>query len=272
LAALIVSGATWKELRQNNLRILPVLLLPLAVPGVLTATASPSKIAELPLLPSIATLIAGTLIILFFSPLNRRLLGPETGEVQEKPNGGWVFLSVVFLPGLFLIAWLIVNSQGGALEISALQGGVPGSTWIVLVLFCHNLMLGGSLGEEIGWRGFLLPGLLRRMNPLAASLVLGFVWGLWHLPIDLYAGFVVEGLGAILTRIIYAMPLSILFTWFYLRSRGSLLVALLLHTSLNVIGDLGLSRFESSGMAFFLLMTTAAVIVSVSSPVFRGRT
>jgi membrane protease YdiL (CAAX protease family) len=137
------------------------------------------------------------------------------------------------------------------------------------VCFSHNLLLGGSLGEEIGWRGFLLPGLLRRMNPLSASLVLGVVWGVWHLPIDLYAGFAVNGLGAVLVRIIYAIPLSILFTWFYLRSRGSLLVALLLHTSLNVMGDLGLSRFESTGMVFFVLMAMTAVIVSVVSPVFR---
>ena len=59
VAALIVSGVIRNELRRNNLRILPVLLLPLAVPGVLVAAASPSKIAGLPLLPVIATLIVG---------------------------------------------------------------------------------------------------------------------------------------------------------------------------------------------------------------------
>jgi membrane protease YdiL (CAAX protease family) len=222
VAALIVAGARGRELLRNSLRILPVLLLPLAVPGILIAAASPSKIAELPLLPSIASVITGALIILFFSHLNRGLLSPGTGKSQEKPDGKWVLLSVVFLPGLFLIAWLLVNSPGAGWEISAMKGGVLGSTWIILVCFAHNLLLGGSLGEEIGWRGFLLPELLRRMNPLAASLVLGVVWGLWHLPIDLYAGFAVKGPGAILTRIIYSIPLAVLFTWFYLHSKGSL--------------------------------------------------
>lgn len=271
IAALIVSGAIRKDLRRNNVWILSVLLLPLVLPGVLVAAASPSKIAALPLLPSIAALVAGALIILFFSPLNRRLLSPGTREAQTNPGRKWLVLSVVFLPSLFLIAWLLVNSQSGGLEISALQGGVLGSVWIVLVCFSHNLLLGGSLGEEIGWRGFLLPELLRRMNPLTASLILGIVWGLWHLPIDLHAGFGVAGPGAILMRVIYVLPLSVLFTWFYLRSNGSLLVALLLHTSLNVMGDLGLSRFASTGILFFLLMAIAATIVSVSDPVLRRR-
>jgi membrane protease YdiL (CAAX protease family) len=267
-ASLIVTGAARKELRANNLRILLVLLLPLAVPGALVAAASPSTIAELPLLPSIAAVIVGTLTVLFFSPVNRRLLSPGTAEAQGSPSGRWVVLSVTLLPGLFLIAWLLANAQGGGVEVAALQGGMLGSAWSVLVVFCHNLLLGGSLGEEIGWRGFLLPELLRRMPPLTASVVLGVVWGLWHLPIDLYTGFAAEGAGAVVMRIIYVLPLSVLFTWFYLRSKGSLLIALLLHTSLNVMGDLGLSNFEGAGMVFFVLMGITAMIVSVSSPVF----
>lgn len=113
-----------------------------------------------------------------------------------------------------------MNAQDGGFEISALQGGALGSAWIVLVAFTHNFLLGGSLGGEIGWRGLLLPELLRRMPPLTASLVLGVIGGLWHLPIDLYAGFAVEGAGAGVMRIIYVLPLSVLFTWFYLRSKG----------------------------------------------------
>jgi membrane protease YdiL (CAAX protease family) len=271
LAALIASGTGRSELRQNSMRMLPILLAPLVVPGVLIALASPSSVSEFTLLPSIATVIVATLIILFFSPANRRLLNPGTGEAQGRPDAKWVVLSITLLPGLLLIAWLLVNVQGGRWGSSALRGGVLESAWIILVCFAHNLLLGGSLGEEIGWRGFLLPELLRRMNPIAASITLGVVWGLWHLPIDLYAGFVAEGPMAVMVRIIYVLPLTILFTWFYLRAKGSLLVAMLLHTSLNVMGDLGLSRFENSAIVFFVLMAAAALIVSVSSPVFRMR-
>jgi hypothetical protein len=52
-------------------------------------------------------------------------------------------------------------------------------------------------------------------------------------------------------------------------ARGSLLVALLVHTSINVMGDLGLSSFDASSVVFFVMAAIAACIVSVSGPVFR---
>ena len=268
-AALIVSGTAAGELRRNSLRAIPIVLAPLVVPGLLIAQAAPAKVAQLPPLPSVAAVIVAAVVVAFFSPLNRRLLLPATGEPQARPGVGWIVLSVTLLPALFLGAWLVAGSRSSVLEISALQGGPIASLWIVVVCFAHNLLLGGSLGEEIGWRGFLLPALLRRMSPLAASVVLGVVWGLWHLPIDLAVGFGLHGIGAVVARVFFAVPLSVLFTWFFLRSGGSMLVALLLHTSINVMGDLGLSSFEASGVVFFLFATAVALVVVVASPLFR---
>jgi membrane protease YdiL (CAAX protease family) len=269
LAALVVSFASGGELRKMSLRAFPLVLAPLVVPGVLIARAAPATIAELPLLPSVAAVVVATLVVAFFSPLNRRPLLPATGDPHPCPSAGWIVLSVVLLPALFIVAWLLAGSRSGGLEISALHGGPTASVSLVLVVFAHNLLLGGSLGEEIGWRGFLLPELLRRMSPLAASVVVGVVWGLWHLPVDLYAGFGLHGIGAVVARVVYAVPMSILFTWFFLRTGGSLLVALLLHTSLNVMGDLGVSSFEATSVVFFLMVAVAAAVVGVSSPEFR---
>jgi membrane protease YdiL (CAAX protease family) len=258
-----------KSLLRNNLRVLPVLLLPLILPGLLIARASPLRIIDLSLTVSMVAVAVGILVLLFFHRVNMGLFSPRTGGREKKLKGRWVFLSVTLLPSLFLVAWLLANARAGTLEISAFQGDALGSIWIILAAFSHNLLLGGSLGEEIGWRGFLLPALLGRMSPLWASLALGVVWGLWHLPIDLYAGFGVEGLGAILMRVIYVLPLSVVFTWFYFHTNGSLLIAMFLHTSLNIMGDLGLSRFQTTGMVFFVLMAVTAVVVVVSSSVFR---
>jgi len=270
LAALVVSGAIRRDLRRNSLRILPILLLPLVVPGLLIAREAPSNAAAFGILPSVATVVVGAIVILFLSPLNRRLLSPGTGEAQEKPDGRWVFLSVVFFPGLFLVSWLLANSQGGG-EITAFRGGLPAFAGVVLVSFAHNALLGGPLGEEIGWRGFLLPSLLKRNGPIAASLILGLIWGLWHLPIDLYGGPFVKAPAAVATRMIFALPISVLFTWFYLRCKGSILVAVLLHASVNMLSDIGFSKYETSMVIFLILMTSAAVIVALSSPVFRSR-
>jgi membrane protease YdiL (CAAX protease family) len=216
LAALMVSGTLRRELRQNSLRILPILLLPIVVPGLLIARGAPPDVTTFGNLPSVVTVVVGAIVVLFFSPLNRKLLNPGTGEIQERPECRWMIFSFAFFPALFLIAWLLVGSWEGGWEISAFRSGTIGFAWIVLVAFAHNLLLGGPLGEEIGWRGFLLPKLLKRNGPLVASLILGVVWGLWHLPIDLTAGFLLKGPGAVLVRIVWTLPMAILFTWFYI--------------------------------------------------------
>lgn len=270
LAALLVSASWSRALRWNSLRLLPIVLGPLVVPGLLVAHASPGQVSQLPPLPAVATVAVAAVLVLFLSPLNRRLLGPATGTPQARPPFSVVLLSLTLLPALFLVAWGLASTQGGHFEIAALQAGPLGSAWILLVCFAHNLLLGGSLGEELGWRGFLLPVLLRERSPLAASLVLAVVGGLWHLPIDLYAGFGIAGPGAVLVRIIFLVPVSIVFTWFYLRSKGSLLVAILLHTSVNVMSDLGLSSYQTAAIVFGLLTGVAAVVLSSLSPALRN--
>jgi len=273
LAALLVSGSLGRELRRNSLRLLPFILSPLIVPGILIAHASPAQVLQMPLLQAVVTVVVAAIVVLFLSPLNSRLLGPATGTPQTRPAVTVVLLSLTLLPALFLLAWVFASTQGGNFEIAALKAGPLGFAWILLVCFAHNLLLGGSLGEEIGWRGFLLPALLNKMSPLRASIVLGFVWGLWHLPIDLYSGFGVTGFGAIFIRILFAIALAIIFTWFYLCSKGSLLIAILLHTSGNVMSDLGLSSYGTAAIVFGLLTGVASVFLSIFSPVFRpGKT
>jgi membrane protease YdiL (CAAX protease family) len=257
-----------KELWRNHLRILPFLLLPLIIPGILIAQGAPSGPADFPPLPAIVTVIVAVIVALFFFPLNR-LLSPGTGERYERPQATWVFLSITLFPALFLLAWVIVNLGSGEWTISTLQDGAMRFGWIALVSISHNFLLGGSLGEELGWRGFLLPELLKRYRPLAASVILGVIWGLWHLPIDIYAGYGLEGLAAVPVRVITAIALSILFTWFYLQSKGSLLIAMFLHTAANFYPDLGFSGYDLSIALLALFVGIAALVVSASSRVLR---
>jgi uncharacterized protein len=91
---------------------------------------------------------------------------------------------------------------------------------LLVTTFVATLLYGGPLGEEPGWRGFALPRLQARFSPLAASLLLGVIWGLWHLPLHLqgvYHGIYPDGLPGVLLRIISSVPTAILFTWLYNR-------------------------------------------------------
>jgi uncharacterized protein len=93
-------------------------------------------------------------------------------------------------------------------------------------------------GEEPGWRGFALTRMQEYYHPLLASVVVGFVHGLWHLPVYLIAsGPIALGpfdLQEFSLNIALGIAISIIFTWVFNNARGSILIAVLIHASLNV--------------------------------------
>lgn len=109
----------------------------------------------------------------------------------------------------------------------------------LVFVFVSTMLYGGGLAEEPGWRGFALLRLQERTDPLAASVVLSIAWSVWHLPLHFLAAgtsalpllqTVVVGLAL---RLLSVLPLMIIATWLYNRSRGSLLLLVMLHASAN---------------------------------------
>jgi uncharacterized protein len=125
--------------------------------------------------------------------------------------------------------------MGGAILVHALIQGLsfaaamPSDLSTVLPHLAITLVIGGPLGEEPGWRGFVLPRLRARWHPIPASAVLTVIWACWHLPLwwvaDVPSSFPVYLVGV--------LPLTYLFTWLWDHTRGSVLIALLFHASLN---------------------------------------
>ncbi len=93
------------------------------------------------------------------------------------------------------------------------------------------VLLGGGM-EEPGWRGYALPRLLEKISPLRASLVLGVLWGFWHLPLFVSPA-VPQGEQPLLWYLLNGVGLSVIFTWLYRRTGGSLPTAILLHAGIN---------------------------------------
>lgn len=160
--------------------------------------------------------------------------------VQPRGAWGWLALALVFMP--------IASALGLGL-IALFGGGVPDMPRteapaqlvpLLLAAFAGTLFYGGPLGEEPGWRGFALPRLQERFSPLVASIVLGVLWGAWHFPLHVagptasaYASDIGPGVMGLVMRVATGVGLSLLFTWFYNRSRGSLAVSVVLHTAVN---------------------------------------
>jgi uncharacterized protein len=96
-----------------------------------------------------------------------------------------------------------------------------------------------GFGEELGWRGFALPRMQARQSALAASLLLGVLWGLWHLPLLIAQGLPLTAaglVGFIGFVLMSPLPLAVLFTWVYNNTKGSLFLMVLFHTVVDFAG------------------------------------
>lgn len=144
-------------------------------------------------------------------------------------RGWWLFVTlgglVPFLAAL--AAWIGLHGRAGG------AGEVVGKLPLLLVFYPIVLVLGGPLGEEIGWRGFALPVLLRRHSPLVASFLVAALWALWHLPLFWLEGAAQKGSSILLFAAVVLVS-SLAFTWVYRGTGGSLLSVILLHTGINV--------------------------------------
>ena len=96
-------------------------------------------------------------------------------------------------------------------------------------------LIGGPIQEEVGWRGFALPILQERLRPLQAAVVLGIIWGGWHLPQFFVSAWETphNNAGDVLGFFAFTVTSSIVISWITNLARGSVLLAILAHNSIN---------------------------------------
>jgi membrane protease YdiL (CAAX protease family) len=103
---------------------------------------------------------------------------------------------------------------------------------LFVVNFGLVFLAGGPLGEEFGWRGYALPAMQERLGWRSASVVLGTIWGVWHLPLFFVAGSS-QNQGSMAAFFVLIVATSVFYTWLFNRTNGSVLPALALHTASN---------------------------------------
>jgi membrane protease YdiL (CAAX protease family) len=123
----------------------------------------------------------------------------------------------------------------------------------------------GPMGEELGWRGYALGILQKQYSPFLAALILGLVWGFWHLPLWLLSGFSgTDLLIYIVTFLVGIVSTSILITYFYNKSKN-VLIAIWIHFWFNfllklvIIDILPLLLYTSIG---YLLIAIVLIILN----------
>jgi membrane protease YdiL (CAAX protease family) len=127
--------------------------------------------------------------------------------------------------------------------------------WWLFYIFAFGLFQ-GPLAEELGWRGFLLPRLLRSYSPLPASVLLGLAWATWH--INIFS----SPLSTITLFTASTVALSILMTVLFLHTRGSVLLAIVMHGSVMPGKDIARLWFPVAAEAPDWLRAVVVIVVA----------
>ena len=211
----------------------------------------------------------------------RRLLG---GFLRWRIGIRWYAAILVGIPMLSVIAMLLsaalartplnvdhwyqlflLGPSGQQIVRAAGTGGV----WSVIATTLGSLLADpGPLGEELGWRGFALPRMLKDRSALSAGVILGVIWGAWHLPAFLIGGTPQNNMSFPLFMV-GVVALSVLMTWAFKGTGGSILAAALIHWNFNTCSDM--SRMPLALFSVGILVIAAALVVAIEGPGLSGQ-
>jgi membrane protease YdiL (CAAX protease family) len=201
------------------------------------------------LISSSLLLVPSIFVDFLFGPFNPAAFGPLVSSfsltyLNEGKEGiknllkrgvDYKFKKTWYVPIFFLFPII----TGGALLLAMLSGeslpelSVLSNPFLIAVGFVYIFFLGGPFQEEWGWRGYALDRLQARWDALISSLILGVIWGSWHLPLFFISG-TIQSQTPIWGFMILILCGTILFTWLYNNTGGSILAAMLFHTMNNL--------------------------------------
>lgn len=144
----------------------------------------------------------------------------------------WFVFALFFMAAVKVLVAAITRVATGAWPVFGSES-VP----LMFLAAIGSTLIGGQVGEELGWRGYALPRLSRPFGLGIASIVLGILWAVWHLPLF----FILDGdkVGQSFPfYLIQVVAISIALAWIYMKTGGSLLITMLLHASINNTKDI----------------------------------
>lgn len=181
-----------------------------------------------------------------------------------KPRGsfGYYLLAIILLPAIWFFGNLLSRAFG--MEVPFFRSPVVDIKLLgmAVLMFLYNIVY-SALSEEPGWRGFALPRLQTKLNPLVSSLILGVLWAFWHAPLK-FGGIDAASLSDILVEWVLIVLVTIIFTWLFNRTKGSILVTALIHPAMNTTGT-----FLNASISALILLVVFTVFVIVLDKMWR---
>ncbi|MCJ8324442.1 MAG: CPBP family intramembrane metalloprotease [Rhizobiales bacterium] len=209
-----------KSIMSEPYQVILYSILALAASAGIAAIASAIDNSNI----SILTVITPTILAAIFSAIFIGKTGLKQLFIAQlfKPvKLIWLSIALFGIPALAVVSILISQQFGGDGLYLTNSNLMPQLVVILLI----------SIGEEFGWRGYLLPKLQNHYNALIASLILALIWSLWHYPAYLI------GVGTPLDVpfyifMLWVFPVTLIITWVYNNS-GSILLPIIMHSAAN---------------------------------------
>lgn len=143
---------------------------------------------------------------------------------EFRMDASYYLLALGLMPFLFLLAYWLSDEKGALLL---------NKPWLLVPYFIYMLIIGGTIQEEYGWRGYLLDALQLNLSPIKSSLIVGAIWTIWHFPL-----FFIEGTGqSLLPFWLFAIAIlsfTVIISWLYNATTMNLWSTFMIHTMFNV--------------------------------------
>lgn len=190
---------------------------------------------------------------------------------------GWLpWMVALFICPLIVMAAVALSGAGAVVfsEFHPAAVAMAPVLWILALPF-------GPLAEELGWRGWFLPRLQSRMTPFRASLWVGIAWIFWHIPMFWFPGaaipsFLVLGASSVFLYMIQITGEAVLFTALFNRTSGSVLLAIVLHTTFNTAETVVFRLFqepsETQMLSVYLWTLGITWVVALGAMFWPGST
>jgi uncharacterized protein len=182
-----------------------------------------------------------------------------------KPRGNIIYYLIALLtfPFIQIVGTVITNIIHGQTLFPDIRQAT-GLAYTVFITFFSVLFYSGGINEEAGWRGFVQKRFQAKLSPLIAIFLLWFLMVIWHIPNDIVQ---YKNGGYLLVRFAIYPIITVLFSWIYNRTNGSILAVALFHTSMNSMNPL-MGIFPVT-LASNIMLIIFAITVALTDRMWR---